>query len=195
MFSAEDEVRENALRMILPGFMPLDEVHSVVAELAEDEDSPPAPERVRAIVDELWSERLAEQSTWHGLSDADRLDAAFTELEAAGVVARMAFTCCGSCGVAEIGDEVVQGATARGFVFFHQQDAERLTEPGAYLYLSYGAFCGPMTSDVEGRKASEEIGRLVTRYLEAHGLQVDWDGTIAQRIRLYDLDWRRRLPA
>ena len=68
MFSAEDEVRENARRMILPGFMPLDEVHSIVAELAEDEDSPPAAERIRAIVDQLWSERLAEQSTWHDLS-------------------------------------------------------------------------------------------------------------------------------
>ena len=188
-------MRENARRMILPGFMPLDEVHSIVAELAEDEDSPPAAERIRAIVDQLWSERLAEQSTWHDLSDADRLDAAFTELEAAGLVARMAFTCCGSCGVAEIGDEVPQGATARGFVFFHQQDGDVLAEPDPYLYLSYGAFCGPMTNDVEGRKATEEIGQLVARYLDAHGLQVDWDGTIAQRIRLFDLDWRRRLPA
>jgi hypothetical protein len=195
VISAEEEVRENARRMILPGFMPLDEVHSVVAELAEDEDSPPAAERVRAIVDELWIERLAEQSAWQGLSDADRLEAAFTELEAAGVVARMAFTCCGSCGVAEIGDEVAEGAAARGFVFFHQQDAEGLAEPDPYLYLCYGAFCGPMNRDVEGRKASEEIGRLVVRYLEAHGLQVDWDGSIAQRIRLLDLDWRRRLPA
>jgi hypothetical protein len=195
LFTAEDDVRENARRMIVPGFMPLGEVRSTVAELAEDEASPPPPERVRAIVDELWSERLAQQSTWRGLSDADKPDAAFNEMEAVGIVARMAFTCCGSCGVAEIGAEVPQGATPRGFVFFHQQDAEVLAEPDPYLYLSYGAFSGPNVSNAEGRQASEEIGRLATRYLKAHGFQVDWDGTIGQRIRLSNLDWRRPLPA
>lgn len=190
----EAGVRENAMALILPGFSTLEEVHAIVAELADDEASAPDPHRVRAIVEEIWAQRLVEQRTWRGLSDADRVAAAFGELNTAGVIARMCFTCCQSCGMSEIGDEVPDGATPQGFVFFHQQDAERLAGPDAHLYLAYGAFCDPDASDVERDRRGEEIGRQVQRSLEAHGLQVEWNGSINQRIHLPGLDWRARLP-
>src|SRR5262249_52968847 len=55
--------------------------------------------------------------------DGARLDAAFAELDAAGVLARQHFSCCGTCGVTEIGLEIAaaneEGRPARGFTFFH----------------------------------------------------------------------------
>jgi hypothetical protein len=53
------------------------------------------------------------------------------------------FTCCGTCGAAEIGIEMddfqdLSGREPKGYVFFHQQDTESAVESGS-LYISYGA--------------------------------------------------------
>jgi hypothetical protein len=192
----ESVVLEEARRLVLPGFTPLEEARSAIVEMVEDdEDLDVTPARAVAMVEGVWAARVAEQTSWHGLSDADRVEAAFGELAAAGIVARMCFTCCQSCGSAEIGDEVAEGTDPRGFAFFHQQDADRLAEPAALLYLSYGAFLDSDHTREEFERASVEVGHVVKHALEANGLRVDWDGTLRQRIGVRDLDWRRRLPS
>ena len=189
-------MREHARRMVLPGFIPHPEARELIRELAEDdEELGVGGDRAEAILDEVWRQRADEQRSWRGLSDADRLDAAFAELEASGVVARMSFTCCGSCGAAEIYDEVAPGTSPRGYVFFHQQDADGLAEPDAHLYLSYGTFGRRGLSDEDYEREALAVGELIRRTLEASGLRVHWDGTFAMRIGLVGLDWRRRLPA
>ena len=72
--------------------------------------------------------------------------------------------------------------------------AERLGQPDGDLYLSYGVFPQPDVTAEECRAEALAIGNLVTRSLEGNGLRVDWDGTLAKRIHVVDLDWRRRLP-
>ncbi len=194
---SQDEVvvMYEAEGLVRPGFTTLDEARAAIIEYVEDDDEVPVTaERAAAIVNDVWARRKAEERSWSGLSDADRVAAAFAELEASGVVARMSFTCCQNCGAHEIGDEVPPGASPRGYVFFHRQDAERLGEPDAALYLSYGAFSGPdLTAGLHEAEALA-VGNLVTHTLEANGLRVDWDGTLAKRIHVVDLDWRRRLP-
>ena len=189
-------VAEEARRVVLPGFATLEEARSLVVEMVEDDDDlSVTAARASAIVDQVWSRRVAEQRSWVGLSDSDRLDAAFGELQADGVVARMCFTCCQSCGSAEIWDEVPSGVPARGYVFFHEQDAAGLAEPAATLFLSYGSFWDEDDVPEDFESAMVEIGRVVQRTLVANGLRVDWDGTAGKRIGLVDLDWRRPLPA
>lgn len=199
----EEYVRWQAIRLIDPGFRTHAEVQEEVAEIVGDDpeyaDGPLTAADVTAIVDQVWAERLHAQEGWTGLSDADRLDSAFAELEASGIVARMNFTCCGSCGHAEIGGEVPEGRSPRGYVFFHMQDADGLAEASpAQLYFDYGAWRpdGSAYPDEESYiEAATAIGQEVARALDAAGLRVSWNGELGRRIAITDVDWRRRLPA
>jgi hypothetical protein len=127
------------------------------------------------------------QQDWPVRTDCDRLDDAFAALERGGVVARQNFTCCGTCGSAEIGDEMevvsAAGVTVRGYVFFHMQDTDSAVE-GDGLYLNYGA-----TED--GEDAALAVAREIVAELEAHGLRTNWTGSWDQRIAV-TLDWKRR---
>ncbi len=159
-----------------------------LAELAEEylvtgDRRPVSPEQARALADRLWLERVAEQASWRGETDPERLTRAFTALEAAGITARENFTCCRTCGQAEIGDEA--GPGARGFVYFHAQCTEAAAA-GHGLALHYGGFDGS-----SGTTAA--IGQEVVAALEAAGLRTEWNRDPGRVITVTPLDWRRRL--
>ncbi|XVU29760.1 DUF6891 domain-containing protein [Actinoplanes sp. CA-054009] len=143
----------------------LDELHGLAWELV-----PPAI-----------AAHLEEQAAWPDRTDSDRLTSAFRALDRARIVAREEFTCCRTCGVSEIGDEVADGETARGFVFYHDQDAERAAAGGS-LWLAFGSF---------GTVPAEQVGAEVAAALRAEGLSVDWDGSAGQRLHVR-LRWARR---
>ncbi len=133
-----------------------------LAELAEDylvakDRRPVSREQAEALVDRMWLERVAEQATWQGETDPERLTRAFTALEAAGITARENFTCCRSCGNTEIGAE---GASdARGFVYFHTQCTDSAAA-GHGLMLLYGGFDG-------SEESTAAVGREVVAALDA----------------------------
>ncbi|MET9627135.1 hypothetical protein ABZX92_06700 [Lentzea sp. NPDC006480] len=159
-----------------------------LAELAEEylvsgDHRPVSPEQARALADRLWLERLAEQATWQGKTDPERLTEAFESLDKAGITARENFTCCRSCGQAEIGGESAPGA--RGFVYFHEQSTDSAAS-GHGLMLHYGGFDG--TEEV-----TTAIGDEVVAALEAAGLRTEWDRNPGRAINVTPLDWRRRL--
>jgi hypothetical protein len=140
----------------------------------------------------LWDERVRQQRHWPAVTDADRLERAFAALTGDGVVSRMNFTCCRTCGEAEIADEVPTGAVPDGYVFFHNQDADQL-EPGR-LHLAWGVFA-PYADEAAYEHAMHRIGNRIVDALGAQGLTVEWDGRPEHRITLTGLVWRRRLPA
>lgn len=182
--------REQILAWILPGFMNRAEVIEAATEYVEDEELLTGPQ-VEALVDELWRARLAEQKEWPERTDADNLAAAFAELDAAGIVARMNFTCCQTCGATEIYDERPADRASIGYVFFHSQDGEHLAEDRAHLFLGYGAFDAP---EPEWLDRVVAVGNQVAAVLRAHDLPVTWNGSSQQRIQVGPLGWRRRLP-
>ncbi|MFF1872859.1 DUF6891 domain-containing protein [Kitasatospora herbaricolor] len=159
-----------------------------LAELAEDylvtaERRPVSRAQAQVLADRMWLERLAEQAGWQGETDPERLTRAFTALQETGITAREHFTCCRSCGQAEIGGE--GGPGARGFVYFHTQSTDSAAA-GHGLTLHYGGFDGsPATTAA--------IGHEVVAALEAAGLRTDWDHDPGQAITITPLDWRRRL--
>ncbi|MBO4207877.1 DUF6891 domain-containing protein [Micromonospora echinofusca] len=150
--------------------------HGPSGPAADGED---IEDRVRRIVAEEWPLRHAVEASWPPVTDCDRLDAAFAELNRVGIVARQDFTCCRNCGEAEIGAELAD--TDEGYVFFHAQDTERAAEGGA-LWLRYGATSGPATP----------VGQRVAETLTRHGLPVDWNGDPGRAIRV-PLTWQRRI--
>jgi hypothetical protein len=178
------EIEEYARELIHGGFEDLEEVIESVSEFF-DRPQVTAAQAAR-IVEPLWQERLAEQESWPETTDPDRIAAVLDTLDRHGITARMHFSCCQTCGVAEIGEEA--GDDARGYVFFHAQDTDTAVE-GLGLYLSYGTF-----ADSTGPAGAAAIGREVAEAFAAAGLGVEWDGSPNTRIRISPVDWLNRLP-
>ncbi|MFC5890869.1 hypothetical protein RMN57_12275 [Kitasatospora sp. CM 4170] len=183
------EAEERARELIRCGFQESDEIAESLVDEFEEEGL--TAEDAAAVVGPLWRERLAEQASWPETTDVDRLAAAFDALEEGGVVAAMDFTCCASCGYAEIGGEAEEGS--RGFVFFHQQDTESAAA-GAGLMLRYGGFRGAGEPKESAERRTVEIGREVVAALEAVGLPVEWNGSPDKAIHVTPLTWLNRLP-
>lgn len=152
--------------------------------LVTDGVRPVSHAQARALVDRLWRERLAEQAGWEGETDPERLTRAFAALAASGITAREDYTCCRTCGNAEIGE--VREPGSHGFVYFHSQGTEHAVTHGK-MALYFGGFDG-------SEKTTLSVGREVVSALHAAGLTVDWNGEPDQAIQVSDLTWRRRLP-
>ncbi|XVQ13257.1 DUF6891 domain-containing protein [Spirillospora sp. CA-255316] len=160
-----------------------DDFDTIVADAFDLLDGKAGRDAVDAVARAEFAAYREEQRAWNGdLLDAERLLAAFRDLDAGGLVARADFTCCQSCGTAEIGAEAPAGAAPAGYVFCHRQDVDAAAR-GEGLFLSYGAF------SEDGDDA--EIGRRAVRALRERGLTVEWDGEVTTRIHL-PLTWRRR---
>ncbi|GAA1785084.1 hypothetical protein GCM10009682_03920 [Luedemannella flava] len=129
--------------------------------------------------DALFAEHLAEQAGWPAVTDSDRFTAAFAELGRSNVAAREAFSCCQNCGHAEILDGYPRDGLPRGYVFYHQQDAESAIA-GQGLYLAYGAPDDPAAF----------MGEVVD-VLRRHGLEPRWNGSTGTRA-FVPLTWQRR---
>lgn len=188
VYVALDELHGYIRHHIAAGYLEPDEIARYACEVfAEDLDPAVLRHHAGRYTREALAEHRAEQATWPAVTDNERLDAAFAALERAGIICRQNFSCCGTCGAAEIWDELAAvdhaGAPAVGYAFFHIQDTEAAVE-GAGLYLSYGAVG-------EGAAAAEAVGRAVVDALEAKGLTTVWDGHWSRRI-FVQIEWRRR---
>ncbi|MFG2695621.1 DUF6891 domain-containing protein [Kitasatospora sp. NPDC048407] len=183
--SAQDEatVVDEVRRLLVAGYATRAQATEVAEECLVDKDSRPVTkEQAKQLVDRMWLERVAEQRSWVGETDPERVAKAFAALEATGITARENFTCCRNCGNGEIWAE---NPEARGFVYFHSQCTEGVAS-GGDLWLLYGGFD-------DSADTTAAVGREVVAALEECGLGVSWDGSPDDAIRVTGLDWRRRL--
>lgn len=144
----EDELLSAAHELVWHGFYMQEEVIERLEDywLGSSQYSPPTEEQIELAVQQVWASRSVEIASGDGQDSYVRLQAAFDQLEASGIIARMNYSCCQRCGRAEIGGE--DGAeVARGFVFFHEQDTEHI--PGGDVMLAFGAFNGPKRNDIQ----------------------------------------------
>lgn len=183
------EVMEAYIRQqVAGGFTPAEEITAGAVEIYGDRASstllqPYAQQMTSTAI----AEHLASQQGWPPVTDCDRLDAAFAELESRGIVSRQDFWCCGTCGAVAIGDEMAAvrdlGIEVRGYTFYHMQDTESAVD-GYGICLNYG-------SVLAGEGPALEIGNEIADTLRCHGLTVEWDGTWEKRISV-SLEWKRR---
>jgi len=175
------------MQLVRGGYLSRAEICDSVRDCIEDEGySYPA----ETIVDTEIEKLVAEQGSWgEGPLDYDRLHEAMKTLTTNGIVARENFTCCNTCGNAEIGMEIddyekSSGEDARGYTFFHQQDTD--SAAGGYgVYLSYGR------AQDEGTDAdSLNIGKEIAEAMKQAGLKIKWNEQLSQKI-FVDLDWKR----
>ncbi|WP_407553491.1 hypothetical protein QOM21_26310 [Streptomyces sp. Pv4-95] len=175
---------ERARKDIRSGFWGFRDIAQGVVDTCDPEESPVSPDQARRIVAGLWEERLAEQAGWPEVTEPDLVARAFAVLDGQGVTARMNFSCCASCGLAEIGAE--RAEADHGFAFFHYQDTEAAAA-GHGLAVRFGAY-------PDSGRDRAEIGRTVTAALAGAGLPVQWDGDPGQVVRVTPLEWLKRLP-
>ncbi|MER6997846.1 hypothetical protein [Streptomyces sp. NPDC000410] len=179
-----EEIEERVRELLVGGYA----ARAELAETAEDylvsgDHRPVSREQAEQLVDRMWLERVAEQEGWEGETDPERLTRAFDALQAAGITAREHFTCCRTCGTAEIGAE--GPSDARGFVYFHTQCTDSAAA-GHGLTLLYGGFDG-------SRETTAAVGKEIVAALAEVGLGVEWDGDPDRGIDVTPLDWRKRL--
>lgn len=182
-----DAIREYVMREVAAGFTPIEDIPDAAMDyVSEEHDLTEHRSEVQRLVQQALDAHRDKQATWPAVTDVDRLDRAFEDLQSAGIVCRQNFTCCTNCGSSEIWDEIEQvrdeGVTVRGYAFFHMQDTDRAVEGGG-LYLAYGAAA-------QGADASA-IGHEIVASLRKHGLAPEWDGTVASRISV-PMDWMKR---
>lgn len=184
------DLRRAAATEIAAGYNTPRQVVKHLVELYEDQLSAPKLRKLlRPVLEEERERHEQAQAGWPAVTDCDRLDAAFADLECRGVLARQNYWCCGTCGCAAIDDEMKarlrKKKPVRGYAFFHWQDTESAVT-GHGLMLNYGAVEGDEDSAVA-------IGREIVQVLRAHKLRTSWKGLYDYRIGV-KLDWKRRSP-
>jgi hypothetical protein len=188
MVNALTELRDVIETDVKSGFASRDEIIEAGTDfLLGEYDFDWIEDNAARITDECLNEHFASQRTWTGETDCDRLDEAFVELDRNGIVARQNFTCCQTCGCAEISYEIEDTEAfrpVRGYVFFHTQDTESAVRNG-YLYLAFGSLLGD-------EHESKVIANEVCETLKRHGLEPDWNGAVKTRICIREINWQRR---
>lgn len=175
---------------VATGFAVYDEIVPDAVEFFSDDcDADVLRPHVERILRESVEAHVKAQAAWPSVTDCDRLDAAFAELEKLGIVCRQNFSCCGTCAASEIWDEIEaerkKGREIIGCAHYNWQTTESAVE-GDGVWLSYG-------SVVRGERASVDIGHKIADAMRAQGLEVTWNGSLDRRIHVA-LDWKRRLP-
>jgi hypothetical protein len=168
-----------------------DSVHEIIEDAAnyaletyERDDLHPEILRLTA---ELIALHQAEQASWEGKADCDRLDEAFAALNRQGIVARQDFSCCNNCGFTDIWDEIEEEEkrqAVEGYVFYHLQATETAIESGNLL-MAYGCV-------EEGEAALGRVASKVVAELRRVGLNASWKGTAYHPIVVDGIVWRRR---
>jgi hypothetical protein len=143
---------------------------------------------VKTQTKQLLLDYYQTQRQWINLTDCDRLDQAFAELERRGILSRQNFACCSNCGYREIQDEIEEvrltGRDVVGYTFYHLQITESAVE-GYGLELYYGAM--PRHPEYD-----EAVALEIVSILEAHDLNVTWSGNVSQLIAIKPFEWKRR---
>ncbi|KAL3448038.1 hypothetical protein BJX65DRAFT_307323 [Aspergillus insuetus] len=143
---------------------------------------------IRRLLALEWAPQLERQQSWprDQPTISDKITKAFSSLERNhGILARMNFTCCATCGIEEISED--RDEDTRGYVFFHEQDMEGVVVGGGELSLVFGSF-------TRSDKKNRAVGEVIVRSLRRAGAKVEWEGEAGKRIRVLCGEWRRRLP-
>ncbi len=184
----DQSLRDDVTNRVRAGFRTRPEILKDALDAWRDQIArPECRKRVAAILTGAIPALQREQRTWPRTTDCDRLDRAFAELERRAILARQNYWCCGTCGAAAINDEMRKrrraGKPVRGYTFFDEQDTDAAAD-GEGLCLSYG-------SDPWNNDAAVAIAKEVRKVLRSHGLRVQWNGSIDQRL-IVNLKWRKR---
>ncbi|PHR97591.1 MAG: hypothetical protein COA78_27410 [Blastopirellula sp.] len=187
MNEATEDILNRVKLMVASGFCDLEEIHDTIEEMSEEESDADEVFLLECVGKEIKKIR-ADEKSWPAVTDCDRLESAFDNLNENQIIAMHVAGYTTSDGVddacelrEEMGEENVIG-----FCFYHEQDLERVVN-GDELYIAYGSY-----SDNDEKNIV--IAELVKAELEEQGLKVTWNGDPKERILISKFDWKRRGP-
>lgn len=188
--SAMAELPEKEIRSwVRTGFYDQDELMEIFTEeLYEpgelDED------QVRHIIETELAKIKTEQKSWPAVTDVDKLEEVFEQLNQSGVIAlhNAGYTQSdGHSDVSEAYQELENKSKILGYCFYHGQDLERAVL-GEGLFLTFG------TIDPNADKqVALKVGNEIVTALEKKGFKTKWDGTLTERILITKIDWKKRI--
>lgn len=185
MNDTEQAILDEIRKWVWSGFHTPEEVEEMIDDILEEGVD---EARLRAAVPVEFAKKQASEATWPEVTDCDRLDRAFLELEQHGIVALQNAGYTMSDGLDDVADARAErgGDRCSGYCFFHGQDLERALA-GDGLVLAFGTF----TTDESHRS---EVARRICSVLQQHGLVAEWSGDPTKRIQVPKIDWQRRQP-
>ena len=190
------EARQSVDRLIARGFNKQIDIaervsNEMVWSVAEGGDEEPNFDDIEAIVKSMVTERMEKrrraEQRWKRLTDCDKLDLAFADLEEQGIIARQNYWCCARCAHSAIVYEILGDESKRdfwkGYVFYHDQDTDGA--PGGSLLLGFGGY-------KPGDEVMKEVAETVVETLGRYKLKAEWNGKPDTRIKVVNLNWRWR---
>ena len=144
---------------------------------------------VAAAIDSSIDEWQSSKKQWPDVTDCDRLDQAFDNLNKHGVIALHNAGMTQSDGhddFREIYGNHPKQSELVGYCYYHGQDLERVVRGGP-LFFSFGP-CDAKLEETEGPK----VGQMIVQHLTDAGLEVEWDGTFDKRMNIPVFNWQRR---
>lgn len=185
MNDSEQYVSDSIKVWVWSGFYEIDEILLMMEDILEDDCDVGLLEQYAN--DEITKKNAAEEA-WPEITDCDRLDNAFDELNALGIIALHNTGYTMSDGHEDVG-EVLRSIdrskiTIKGYCFYHGQDLERVVDGGG-LTLAYGDL-----KAIDDKKV--EAGKEIVSVLTKHGFLCEWNEDPGSRINLPEINWQRR---
>lgn len=180
----EYKMREFIDREMTAGFLDPEEiVASIMVGREDDPDFYLLTHVLEQRTEEALRWHLAQQESWPEITDCDRLDRAFSELERNGILARQHHM--SETVRKEATQRASEGQPVRGCTYYcHERTAKAIRGEGLYLNFQ----------SVQGIKGSAlVIAQEVVDTLQRHGLTATWDGAPYGFVRV-DMNWQRRRP-
>ena len=182
------EVQDEITVLVHGGFEDAERiVEIIVDEMYEPGDLDEG--EVQAFVAQCYAALEHAKRSWPRVTDCDRLDQAFDQLELQGVVCLQNAGYTQSDGYSDIREELRARTDAErfiGYCFYHGQDLDRAVRGGGLL-LAFG----PLDAAQE-HSLGLEVGQRVMRALAASGLHAQWNGSFEERISMPVFDWKCR---
>jgi hypothetical protein len=96
------------------------------------------------------------------------LSEVFETLETKDLIARMDFLCCDTCAHVQLTELFTEMKGKLGYVFFHNQNTNRLLMGATRLYLGFDK------GDEVGKKVN--IGKIIVSVFQDLGYNTEWNG-------------------
>ncbi len=183
-----NDTGERIRLMIWSGFYTPEDVFEAISEEYLDPYELSADDRawIDAKAEEEADAKLEAEEDWPETTDWDRLDAAFNDMDEAGILALHNAGTTQTDGLSDAADIATQmkdeGYVFKGFVFYHAQDIDR-AQQDKVLNLTFGAFDGG-----DGVAIAQETVTI----LKNSDFEVDWNGTPDTRIEVTNFSWQKR---
>lgn len=194
----QTDIDQSVRKILATGFFAEHEIKNAVAAMYLDgcDDS-----RILQFIDASFAEavqsRQEAMNSWPSVTDCDRLDAAFDELNTIGIMARHNGRHCDGCTIGDLYNDYDASQKApqivpfTGYTFYHEGESRRAVFSDSLL-LSYGTFTRSV-NESDNRSFTIHIGHQVCDVLRKHNLNAKWNGRISSRIEVA-FCWQRRQP-